>query len=138
MNRNKWICLLTFSMLFASCSEKDHIRLLNGKYEGTFHHSVIAPVAVELAHGNTYSSSGNPDRIPAGGSGTFSILENKMIEFKDKNMWTADFDWNLILTGRFNYEIKGDSLILIRYFEPCAVCSKSYYPSYQYRLKRID
>ena len=56
-----------------------------------------------------YTCSGNPDRIPAGGSGTYSI-DNGKITFVDENFWTADFDWNLILGGQYDYQFDGKNL----------------------------
>jgi hypothetical protein len=136
--------ILSFIMiLFAGCSDKLNPDLLNGRYTGTFHYispadlkGTSAPADVRLADGR-YSSAGNEHYIPAGGSGTFVIKDQKFLEFKDENIWTANFDWGLILNGTYNYEVKADSLILTRYKEPCPTCDMT--PSlYQYRLKRSD
>ncbi|MDR6561556.1 MULTISPECIES: hypothetical protein [unclassified Arcicella] len=56
-----------------------------------------------------FSCSGNSNRIPAGGSGTFSSDNNK-ITFNDENAWTAEFDWGLILQGTYNYTFDGKKL----------------------------
>ncbi|MEX2232470.1 MAG: hypothetical protein WD824_09935 [Cyclobacteriaceae bacterium] len=58
-----------------------------------------------------YSCEGNDNRIPGGGSGTYELDKNR-ITFHDENMWTADFDWNLILTGEYDYTVKGKNLTL--------------------------
>lgn len=128
-----------------SC-EKEESKLLLGQYSGEYYyrsHSMSAPeksvnaVNLNLDKGNTFESKGFKDRKPAGGSGDYKILKNSIVEFTDKNVWTADFDWKLILNGRFIFELKQDSLILTRYMEPCPKCIVL--PSfYQYRLKRID
>lgn len=77
--------------------------------------------------GNTYSSSTGADRIPAGGSGTFSVKENT-ITFSDENIWTADFDWNLILNGTYTYSSNGKELVLS--------ADKNEVGSYRYELHK--
>jgi hypothetical protein len=51
----------------------------------------------------------NANRIPAGGSGTYTFSNNK-ITFNEQNFYTADFDWNLILSGTYNYSFNGKTL----------------------------
>ena len=63
---------------------------------------------VELKNGR-FSCLGNPDMIPAGGTGTCSSDNNK-ITFTDENFWTADFDWNLELDGTYDYTFDGKNL----------------------------
>ena len=139
--------MLLFAVFtLGACSEKSDLKLLYGKYAGDYFYVRFAesehlkselPIAVEIDKNKGYFSSGNPDRKPAGGSGKFSLEDENIINFKDKNIWTQDFDARLILNGRFTYEFKGDSLILTRYVEPCPYCNQL--PSFfQYRLKRLD
>lgn len=137
--------LLFVITVLGSCSKED-AKFLKGHFSGSYYYhgpNTPAPVKspnevdVKLELGNTFQSSGSPDRKPAGGSGDYKVSGKNIIEFTDKNIWTADFDWNLILNGRFKYEIIGDSLILTRDVEPCPKCIVL--PSvYQYRLKRVN
>jgi xanthosine utilization system XapX-like protein len=60
---------------------------------------------------DTYSCSANKNRIPAGGSGSYSIKNDKIV-FEEENMWTADFDWNLILKGEYSITFTGKKLTL--------------------------
>lgn len=113
------------------CDETE-IAKLKGSYSGTFtYHSPEAPKTGPVTvtfDGTSYSSTRNPDYIPAGGSGTFEFREKNTVKFEDQNMWTANFDWNLILNGEYDYEVKGDSLIITR--------SRNEVKLYEYRLKR--
>lgn len=137
--------LLFVVALLGSCSKED-TKLLRGHYSGSYYYHgpnmsgpVKSPneVSLRLEQGNLYETNGFADRKPAGGSGEYKVSGNNTVEFTDKKVWTADFDWNFILNGRFKYEIEGDSLILTRYFEDCPKCIML--PSlYQYRLKRLD
>lgn len=130
-----FLSLISFSLMSGSC-EKEDLSKLKGTYTGTFVYTLpessVAPppsgIVTVAFDQNTYTSSGNPDRIPAGGSGTFNILNDKQVTFEDKNMWTADFDWGLVLSGTYTYRLSGDSLYLSKYRDDFKV--------YEYRLRR--
>jgi hypothetical protein len=86
-------------------NDNSPIILENGTYEGTFTlgyadgQTFSNPVTISF-DGNNYSSSAGPNRYPAGGNGTFE-LSGDLVEFSDVNIWTADFDWGLILSGTY-------------------------------------
>lgn len=139
------IIFFSIIALLGACSEKLNLTALDGTYKGFFYY--IPPngtqvtkseseISVNLS-GKDYTSSGHANRIPAGGTGKYSVLANNEIEFHDEKVWTADFDWGLILNGNYKYEIKKDSLILTRNFQICPSCNTTN-GLYQYRLKRIN
>jgi hypothetical protein len=106
------LAVLSMVVLLTSC-KKDNKNIEEGTYTGTFKVTYSSgtktgAVTVELNNSN-YSCTGNPDRIPAGGSGSYSI-EKKKITFEDRNYWTADFDGNLILDGEYDYTFDGKKL----------------------------
>jgi len=111
--------------------ETETPKIEEGTYTGTF--TVFYSSGIEsgtttiVLKDSEYSCSGNSDRIPAGGSGTYSS-ENGKITFVDKNFWTAEFDWNLILSGEYNYSIDGNELLI--------TAEKSDIGRYEYRLER--
>jgi len=72
-----------------------------------------------------YTCTGNPNRLPAGGSGSFATNDDT-IKFYDENEWTADFDWNLILNGMYFYKFDGKRLKLSK---------KTDYALYEYDLE---
>lgn len=141
--------LFTLLLFSGACSDKLNLSLLDGNYKGNFYH--IRPgdtnyftssehISLNLLK-KEYTSTGTDSRIPAGGSGEFILINKNDVEFTDKQVWTADFDWNLILNGRYIYEFKNDSLILTRKFEICKTCiiKPGMMPGlYQYRLKRTN
>ena len=91
------------------------MKIKDGTYKGTFTVTYSsgtqnAQTTLVLKNGK-FSCSGNTNRIPAGGSGTFSF-DNKKITFNDENSWTAEFDWNLILRGNYDYTFDGKNLII--------------------------
>lgn len=135
------VFLFFILVLALGCSDKLSPDTLNGRYTGTFHY--ISPAdgqqtsagAQVIFSDGKFQSAGNANHIPAGGSGSFVFTGDKFIEFRDENIWTANFDWGLILNGKYNYRVQADSLTLTRYVEPCPDCSMMPY-LYQYRLKR--
>ena len=101
------LVLFSFALCLSSC-DKDKLDIRNGTYAGTFtatysSGTFTGPTTVELENGR-YSCTGNPDRIPAGGSGSYTV-DNDTITFQDENFWTMDFDGNLILNGAYGYTI---------------------------------
>lgn len=125
------IASIFFTATFLSACKKDNLSIQEGTYKGIFtvtYNSVkeSGKTTLELKNGR-FSCSGNPNRIPAGGSGTFSYDENT-ITFNDENAWTADFDWNLILNGKYYYTFDGKKLIFSS--------DKNNMGNYKYDLKK--
>lgn len=114
----KSILFVGFFICILSCGNSDDnfSTTLEGEYEGTFtveyqnDQTFSNPVEVSFS-GGEFSSSTGANRFPAGGNGAYNV-ENNTIQFTDENIWTADFDWNLILNGTYNYTINGNTLIL--------------------------
>ena len=112
--RTKFLIATIFSIatLLSGCDKND-LNIKDGTYKGTFtvtysSGTQTGQTTLELKNGK-FSCSGYSNRIPAGGSGTFSSDNNK-ITFNDENAWTADFDWNLILSGKYDYTFDGKKL----------------------------
>ncbi|WP_137404574.1 hypothetical protein [Echinicola rosea] len=106
--------IISIGALLWGC-QVDGIEVKDGIYKGTFtvtysSGTQTGRTTLELKDGR-FSCSGNSDRIPAGGSGTFSADNNK-ITFNDENPWTADFDWGLILSGVYDYTFDGKKLLI--------------------------
>lgn len=110
-------------VLLQSCTENEPAASeltmpeLNGEYHGTFivqysdnDEAYTNPVTVSFS-GDKYSTTIGENRLPAGGSGTFEVTANTII-FHDENFWTADFDWNLILSGEYAVSESNTTIIL--------------------------
>lgn len=105
----------TFMLLFSSCKKTAKTSIAEGTYSGTFKVTYntgtqTGPVTVDLINSN-YNCSYNLNKIPAGGSGSYSYTNDK-ITFSDQGIWTADFDWGLVLGGEYNYSLSENSLII--------------------------
>ncbi|GEO12179.1 hypothetical protein SAE01_46750 [Segetibacter aerophilus] len=90
----------------------------SGKYSGTFERTTGAGSKVSSNVSITFNDanySGTSDRMkfPAICNGTYSTKNNE-IHFTNSCMWTADFDWSLILNNDYTYKSSGDSLEIKR------------------------
>ena len=117
--------------------EKVSIPIEEGTFSGTFtvKYFVDMPKSWGSGSGKTtlelkdgkFTCTGNPGFIPAGGSGTYSINDDKIV-FVDKNFWTANFDWNLILNGEYDFKFDGKRLKIS--------ANKNNVGHYEYYLKK--
>ncbi len=111
------LVLLSFIFFAFSCEKQESNFIEETTYKGTFYitapniKSQSVPVSITLNNG-TYSCSNGENFYPAGGSGTYNLLNNNQIEFTDTNVWTANFDWGLILNGDYNI-VKTDENITL-------------------------
>ena len=128
--KTKALSLFIILISFLGC-DNETPKIEEGTYVGTFtvfySSSIESGTTTIVLKDSEYNCSGNSDRIPAGGSGTYSS-ENGKITFTDKNFWTAEFDWGLILNGDYNYSMNGNELLLI--------AEKGDLGRYEYRLER--
>jgi len=107
---------------------------IEGAYSGTFTVTYFKEMpqswvgsgsgqtTLELKDGK-YTCAGNPDRVPAGGSGNYTVSEN-IIVFEETSPWSCDFDPGLILEGVYSYTFNGKELKLSKVYEG--------YASYEY------
>jgi hypothetical protein len=114
--------LLAISLLFAACTDTDTSTRLQGTFEGVFYR-VRDNVKGESSNvtlnfsGDDYSGVSSIAKYPALCEGKFAPSSGQ-ISFTNKCMWTADFDWTLILNGEFKIERSGDELILSKEISP--------------------
>jgi len=132
----KLFYILTLAVALSSCKKENNAMEFKGKYVGTFKSMMnggellVIPAELNLAKPNFELAKGAKP-----GNGTFKVEDKMNITFNDINVWTADFNWNLILSGTYTYKAQGDSLILTKKFTDQNPSADSYY--YQYRLKRV-
>ncbi|MES2653658.1 MAG: hypothetical protein V4663_18105 [Bacteroidota bacterium] len=133
MKKLFYLSLLTLA--FTSCEKEENLPLLDGTYSGTFRTWVdkkqqISDFEVTLNDRRFVTNKGGA------GLGPFEIGPRNKVKFADELFYTANFDWNTILTGEYLYKVQGDSLILDKVIAmPTAGTDASVY--YQYRLKKI-
>ncbi|MEJ5994190.1 hypothetical protein WG904_07115 [Pedobacter sp. Du54] len=131
----KLLYVSTLAFALTACEKEEIPLVLDGTYSGTFRtlenkKEKISDFEVILDNRRFITNKGGA------GLGPFEVGRSGMVKFYDELFYTANFDWNTILTGDYSYEVKGDSLILIKTFlETAYKPNPSNY--YQYRLKKI-
>lgn len=109
------VCI-TMSMTCREEIPPKALKLEDGTYTGTFRRfsatdTQVAQVSLVI-NGNSWTGSSSIDRYPALCSGTFTHdTINYLIDFQNDCMWTADFDWTLILKGTFNIGLQDGAII---------------------------
>lgn len=133
MKKLIYLSLLAFAL--SGCEKEEEAIPLDGTYSGTFRTLVnnkeqISDFEVTLDDRRFITNKGGA------GLGPFEVGTRSNVKFVDELFYTANFDWNTILTGDYNYQIKGDSLILDKVVAlPTSGTNPAIY--YQYRLKKI-
>ena len=138
--------LILIIISLSGCLEKGQsLKNFKGTFSGTFTYyspeaglpltpkPIVAKASVTFSD-STYVATSNPNHVPAGGGGKFKIIDKNKVHFEDDHFYTANFDWGLVLSGDYNYKIKGDSLFLNKIVNNTEVKIP---PIYEYRLKLI-
>jgi hypothetical protein len=115
---NKLIPLIVILLLSSISCEPEPDRIPFGTYTGTFQRQnvfgggEISNVTITFS---MYSWIGDSDKnkYPALGNGSYSLYKNKLT-FNNNNVWTADFDWSLILSGDYEIIINNDLIRISR------------------------
>lgn len=99
---------------------------------------VTQPISISLKDGE-FNITPNANLKPFGGKGTYTF-KNKIGYFTDDGVWTADFDWNMILNGEYDIRSSGVDLTLRKRLSTKAGFSSASYATidYEYILKRSN
>lgn len=111
--KNLFFYLFIAAFSFASCSDDDDksSQNIDGNYIGTFERNgTIANVEITLNNGNFVGNS-QTEKFPAICKGTFDENSNEIV-FLNDCLYTADFDWTLILNENWTYTFSNNVLTL--------------------------
>jgi hypothetical protein len=109
---------VVIALLF-SCSD-ENAGEFDGLYSGTFYRvrdgvkGETSNVTLNLLD-NKYNGSSTLIKYPAICPGEFSVTGSEIV-FRNACLWTAEFDWTLILEGKFEATRNGNELILSKKF----------------------
>jgi hypothetical protein len=115
--RTTYLILLITTIFITSCDEETNgLTVIEGIYEGTFIRSsptaYFPPSQVTLTFSNgQFQGESEKTKYPAICSGTYDVKGNN-IDFTNTCVWTAEFDWTLILSGEFSIGLANDELTL--------------------------
>lgn len=111
------LILLTMVGILACDKPRDADPFPHGTYKGTFkrynqENSPEANVTIRFLYPNWEGSSSH-EKYPALGKGTYA-LKDDALQFNNESVWTADFDWTLILDGMYLDRAEEDSLVFTK------------------------
>lgn len=102
-------------VLFMVSCKKDHPyrNIPAGTYKGTFQRSLINQVSNVTLEFSSDGFEGQSQYLhyPDICHGKFSTSQDTVL-FENACVYTADFDWSYILSGKFKISLVGDSLIM--------------------------
>ncbi len=107
-------------LLLCSCQDDNAMLSRDGVYEGYFYQTTpqarnkSSMVTLELS-GGKFAGLSSENQYPAICTGSYTT-KSKMIEFSNECVFTADFDWSLVLDGTYEIALDQDldSLYLIQ------------------------
>ena len=113
MRKAIFLAMVLFTGLLA-CNKEKFEEQIKGSYKGTFQRvsptGFYPPQQITLhLNDNSFSGESTNARQPAICHGSWEAGGSN-INFKNGCVWTADFDWTLILEGDFEYELNGTHL----------------------------
>ena len=147
MKAKIYILLFTTALLF-SCKKPNKVDIVNdGNYTGVLvvTNSVKSvpdtyPITVSLKDGRfniTYQKTFKP----SAGVGSYTF-KNGIASFADEGIWTADFDWGLLLNGEYDIKSNATDLTLkkrsIPNPDPASPSTSYAYLQYEYILKKTN
>ncbi len=116
---NKFFLL---SLIFLiSCSSDNSENIIDSEYSGIFtrvsEDAFYVPASVTLTLNNgTFEGVSSTNNYPAICTGTYEVRDSKIL-FSNSCAFTADFDWNFILDGEFDFELDGDNITIVREYD---------------------
>ncbi len=112
--KSKIITLILASITILACNnDDDNTEILDGEYSGIFERNgMISNVELSFDEG-IFVGESEMIKYPAICHGGYTTTNN-IIEFQNECVWTAEFDWTLILNDEWNYTLNGNTLTLIK------------------------
>ena len=105
--------------MLLSCqdNEEPDFSLANGTYSGVFYRSspttkwAGSSVTITFDDG-TFNGGSDSVKYPAICEGAYKKVGLSSVEFANTCVWTADFDWSFILSGRYEIDYVEDELVM--------------------------
>ena len=105
--------LFCLTLLAVSCKKTESNFLIPaGTYAGTFQRLIsdsgqISNVTITFSENNWIGQS-QYSKYPALCNGTYQVRGSENVTFENACVWTAEFDWTLILSGDYKIKVAGN------------------------------
>ena len=114
----KNLLFLLIVSLFLGCSdpiEVENSADIQGEFMGTFERNgIVSNVTLNILNGNFLGETEDENQqSPRICNGTYAITTNNLV-FTNNCFWIADFDWSLILNNTWHYNLRNNTLTLIK------------------------
>lgn len=93
------------------CTNDDVQKEIAGQYSGTFQRGESTSNITLKFNKSGFSGESETVKFPAICNGNYSI-SNDTIKFENQCIWTADFDWSLIINNEWSFSFENNVLIL--------------------------
>jgi hypothetical protein len=136
MSRYFFCFLILACLLGCDKQSQNYTSIPDGIYAGTFQRELAwaendtAAITITFTS-NTWSGTSDKIKYPALCKGTYSIVGDTII-FENQCAWTAEFDWSLILSGKYVIKSIGNTLEFYRDYR--SAISDTYVD--RYKLKK--
>lgn len=107
----KKLFLIGLCIFFSSCSDDDTYSDINGNYTGFFERGERTGEVSLSFNDGIYTGATEFAKFPAICEGNY-VVNNNTISFSNVCIWTAEFDWSLILNGDWRFTLQDNELIL--------------------------
>jgi len=109
----KYLILVGIIIITIACSSDDDQPNIEGEYIGIFERNGnTSNVELNFTNG-IFSGDSETVKFPAICNGNYSI-SNQTIEFENLCVWTAEFDWTLVLGENWNYTFINNILTMTK------------------------
>lgn len=93
------------------CDNDDVQRDIEGQYIGTFQRGENSSTVELTLNNSNFAGESEIVKFPAICNGNYAISD-RTIKFENQCLWTAEFDWSLILSDTWDFSFTNDTLTL--------------------------
>ncbi len=137
---SKFLLPVLILIWLSACERQEdgYFEISGGTYTGTFQREMVwsesdtANITLVFS-ANKWSGTGDHEKYPALCHGTYSV-NGDTIDFTNECVWTADFDWSLILHGKYRIIMQGDG---IEFYKDYRSATSDTYVD-RYKIKRQE
>lgn len=105
--------VLVISMLSCDNDVENIEGNVNGDYVGIFERNGNTSKVELTLDSGTFNGESEVRKFPALCNGTYTISRN-LLTFTNECPWTAEFDWTLILSGEWTFDMNNNVLIMTK------------------------